>query len=77
MAASGQATFRRISWMQTMITHSQNSEYGANQISPYQANRTRISPTIPVLRTSRAYRSTTVTAVVVVTAQMSQWPRLA
>jgi len=27
-----------------MITHSQNSEYGANQISPDQANRTRISP---------------------------------
>ena len=27
-----------------MITHSQNSEYGANQISPDQANRKRISP---------------------------------
>ena len=30
--------------MQTMITQSQKSAYGANQISPDQAKRTRMSP---------------------------------
>jgi hypothetical protein len=39
------AIFRRINWIQTMITHSQKSAYAAIQMSPDQANRTRISPT--------------------------------
>jgi hypothetical protein len=33
-AASGKAILRRISWMQTMITHSQESAYGAEARAP-------------------------------------------